>query len=178
MDPIDVPHKLNFSDGNNFSAHFIVMAYVLLVASFFLATSESYLIGGIFLLLSLLVITNRHCVKIDIDKNFVHDHSLYLGFIKIGKKYPLDRYKYVTGMPLIESQRVNGRSSNSITISNSYTAVTFFGERLKGKRIITKFDSKNEAEAVAVALGKRLNLTYFEYDPTLVRQLLLGQRTI
>ena len=81
-------------------------------------------------------------------------------------------------MPLIESQRVYASTSNSTTISNSYTTVTFFGERLKGKRIIAKFDSKNAAEEPAVKLGDRLDLKYFQYDPKLVRQILLGQRSI
>jgi hypothetical protein len=178
MEPIDAPIKLNFSHGNNFPANFVMISYVLLAIAVFLTVVQSFLIGGILLLLSLLAITNRHHVKINIEQNFIHDYSQYLGFIKIGKKFPLDRYVYVTAMPLIESKHIYGRSSNSIIISESYTTVAFFGERLRGKRIITKFDSKNEAEALAAALGNRLNLKYFEYDPLLVRELLRGERTI
>jgi hypothetical protein len=178
MEPIDAPIKLNFSHGNNFPANFVMISYVLLAGAVFLTVTGPFIIGLMLLPLALLPITNRHHVKINIEQNFIHDYSQYLGFIKIGKKFPLDRYVYVTAMPLIESKQMYGRSSNSIVISNSYTTVTFFGERLRGKRIITKVDSKNEAEALAVALGNRLNLKYFEYDPLLVRELLLGQRTI
>lgn len=178
MEPIDAPIKLNFSHGNNFPANFIMISYVLLAGAVFLIVVGGFLIGVLLLLLALLAITNRHHVKINLEQNFIHDYSQYLGFINIGKKFPLNRYKYVTAMPLIESKQIYGRSSNSIVISESYTTVTFFGERLRGKRIITKFDSKNEADELAAALGNRLNITYFEYDPLLVREILLGQRTL
>ena len=178
MNTLDSPAKMNYNNGNGFPTNFVVIAYIVLPVSVVLALTGSYIVGGILLLLSLLVVTNRNFVIIDTERNFIHDHSLSLGFIKIGKKYPLDKYKYITTMPLIESQRVYASTSNSTTISNSYTTVTFFGERLKGKRIIAKFDSKNAAEETAVKLGDRLDLKYFQYDPKLVRQILLGQRSI
>lgn len=178
MDTLDSPAKLNYNNGNNFPSNFVMISYALLVASLGFTFTGSYKIGGVLLLLWLLVITNRHIVSINVEANFIHDYNLYLGFIKVGKKFPLDRYKYVTTMPLIESQRVYANTINSTTISNSYVTVTFFGEHLKGKRIITKFDSKIEATEIAELLGDRLGLKYFEYDPKLVREILLGQRTI
>lgn len=178
MDPIDAPVQLNYNNGNNFPPNFVIIAYVVLAASLLLALTGTFILGGILLLLTLLVVSNRHIVIINTEQNFIHDHSLYLGFIKVGKKYPLDKYKYITTMPLIESQQVYASTSNSTTISNSYTTITFFGDRFKGKRIITKFDSKNQAEEVAEKLAERLNLKYFQYDPQLVREVLLGQRTL
>lgn len=117
-------------------------------------------------------------LSIEAESNTIHDLSQYLGFIKIGKKFPLDKYKYVTTMPLIESHQVYASSANSTTISNSFTTVTFFGERLKGKRIITKFKTKSEARETAVKLGDQLGLKFFDYDPKLVRQVLLGETSI
>lgn len=178
MELLDASSKLNYNNGNNFPPNFVIIAYVILAASLLLILSGNFVLGSISLILSLFAITNRHIVIIDPQNNFIHDFSLYFGFIKMGKKYPLNKYKYITTMPLIESQQVHASTSNSTTISNSYTTVTFFGERFKGKRIITKFDSKNEAFEVAVQLGDRLGLTFFEYDPKLVRQVLLGQKTI
>ncbi|MFT6138479.1 MAG: hypothetical protein ACJAV5_002241 [Vicingaceae bacterium] len=150
----------------------------MLVGSIALIVTSWFLFGGILLLISMGIITNRNIVIIDSVENFIHDYSLFFGFIKIGKKYPLDKYKYVTTMPLIESRTVYASTSNSTTISHSYITVTLFGERLKGKRVITKFESKNEAMEVASKLSDRLGLKFFEYDPKLVRQILLGQKTI
>ncbi len=178
MEILDEPVRLSYNNGNNFPPNFVIIAYVLLVASVALTLAGAYIPGGVLFLLSLLAVTNRHIVTIDQEQNFIHDYSLYLGFVKIGKKYPLDRYKYITAMPLIESQQVYASSSNSSTISNSYRAITLFGERLRGKRIITKFDSKSDAEEIAGKLGERLELSYFEYDPKLVREVLLGQRSL
>ncbi len=81
-------------------------------------------------------------------------------------------------MPEIESSQVYGRSSNSTIISNSYAAITLFGENLKGKKSITKLLSNGEATDIAKSLATRLDLKYFEYDPKFVRQVLLGQTTI
>lgn len=178
METLDTPIKLSYNNGNNFPPNMVIIAYVILAVSVFLSLIGSYVFGLILFILSILTITNRHFVIIDPDHNFIHDYSSYLGFIKIGKKYPLDKYMYVTAMPLIESQQVYASTSNSTTISSSYTIVTFFGERFKGKRIISKFDSKNEAIDTAKKLGDRLSMKFFDYDPKLVRQVLLGQRSI
>lgn len=117
-------------------------------------------------------------VEINEEKNFVHDYSQHLGFIKLGKKYPLDKYMYITAMPLLESARVYGRSLNSTTTSSNYHAITIFGNRLRGKRVIKKYDSRAEASEAAQKLADRLNLKYFDYAPKLVRAVLRGERTI
>lgn len=178
MDVLDAPINLNFNNGNNFPPNFVIIAYIILPVSLLMILIGIYLIGVVLLILTLLAVTNRHIVKIDVEQNIIHDYSVYLGFLKIGKKYPLDKYKYITTMPLIESQQVYASTSNSTTISNSFTTITFFGERLKGKRIITKLNAKSEAIEIAKKLSERLGLKYFDYDPKLVRQVLLGQQTI
>lgn len=178
MDPLDQPAKLVYNNGNNFPPNFVVIAYVLLVVSVFLLITGSYIFGGILLILTLFAITNRHYVVINDDENLIHEYNQYFALIKAGKKFPLDRYKYITIMPLIESQNIHARTGNSTTISNSYATVTLFGERLRGKRVITKCDSKADAFDIAKKLGERLGLTYFEYDPQLIRQVLRGQKTI
>lgn len=178
MDPLDKPIKLTFNNGNNFPPNFVFIAYAIMAVSIVLAVMESYILGCASFILTLFPITNRNVVEIDTEAGIVHDYSLYFGFIKSGKKYPLDKYKYITNMPLMESNQMYANSAMSTTISNSYFTVTMFGERLKGKRVITKFESKNEAEEKAQQLADRLGLKYFQYDPKLVRQVLLGQTTL
>lgn len=155
-----------------------MIAIVVSVASIGLLFSNLIYVGIGILLFDLFALTQRQIVEINEDKNLVHDYSLHFGFIKLGKKYPLDKYVYITAMPLVESARVYGRSSNSISISNNYFAVTIFGNRFKGKRLLKKYDSKTEATEVAQKLASRLNMKFFEYDPKLVREVLLGQRTL
>lgn len=178
MEILDTPAQLKYNNGNNFPPNFIIIAYVSLAVSVVLIATGTYIIGLAIALLSLFPITNRHIVIIHPEDNYIHDYVKYLGFIKIGKKYPLNKYKYITAMPLIESQQMFANHYNSTTITNSYFTVTFFGERLRGKRIISKFDSRADARVVAIGLCDRLMLKYFDYDPQLVREILRGQREI
>lgn len=178
MDILDQPAALKYNNGNLFPQNLLILGYILLGASLLALITAAFIAAGIVLLVGLFIVTNRHIVEINTEQNFVHDYSQYLGFVKIGKKYPLNKYKYVTTMPLVESHKLYGNSAQSMTVTNSHTTVTLFGEGLRGKRIITKFDTKNEATELASKLGTRLNIKYFEYDPKLVRAVLLGQKTL
>ena len=178
MDILDTPVKLSYNHGNNFPSNFKIIVIAMLIASVLVLLSGAYVFGLIVLLLSSMAVTNRHIVTIDEEQNYIHDYNQFYGFIKLGKKYPLNKYKYITNMPLIETQLAMANIALTTSISNNYTTVTFFGERLRGKLIITKFDSKAEAVEVAAKLSGRLGLKFFEYDPKLVRQVLLGRTTI
>ncbi len=178
MDSLDEPSSLTFKSGNTLPPNFKVIAVVALILALVMIFNGAFYLGLAILILVVFVLTQQQSVEINEEKNVVHDFSMHLGFIKIGKKYPLEKYMYVTAMPLLESARVYGRSSNSTTISNNYHSVTLFGNRLRGKRVLKKYDSKAEASEAAQKLADRLNLKYFDYDPKLVREVLLGQRTL
>lgn len=178
MDPLDEPSSLVFNSGNTLPPNIKIIAIVFSVLAVGMLISEFLYIGIALLLLDIFVLTQQQIVEINEEKNFVHDYSKHLGFIKLGKKYPLDKYMYVTAMPLLESARVYGRSSNSTTISNNYHSITMFGKRLRGKRVLKKFDSRAEASEVAQKLADRLNLKYFDYDPKLVRAVIRGEREL
>ncbi|XOV66741.1 MAG: hypothetical protein ACFHU9_14035 [Fluviicola sp.] len=185
MEPIDSPVQLKFNSGNTLPPNFKIIAYICLLLFLGLIVHGAaeggvipLLIGASLFLLDLFAITQVQIVEINQKENFVHDYSLHLVFIKLGKKYPLDKYMYVTAMPFLESSRVYGRSSNSTTISNNYHTVTMFGNRLRGKRVLKKYDSKAEASEIAQKLADRLNLKHFDYDPKLVRAVLRGERTL
>ena len=178
MQTLDNPTRLYYNNGNPFPGNFITISYVFMVFSLMITIAGALIIGPIILLFSLFGITSRHIVKIDVEKDTLHDFVQYLGFIKMGKKYPLHKYKYITAMPLVESRQMYSNALNSSTITNTYTTVTFFGDRLKGKRVVTKYESKSQALETAEKLGNVLDLKFFEYDPILVREVLLGKRSL
>lgn len=178
METIDTPTQLKFNNGNNFPKNFIFIAYAAGTAAIIIAILGTYLIGAISFFLSLFIMTSRHIVEIDTEKNTVHDYVKYLGFIKIGKKYLLDKYKYITAMPLIESSIAAANLAQTTTITQGYYEINLFGSGLRGKRHITKFESKTQAQEVAEKLADRLQLKFFEYDPKLVRAVLRGERTL
>ncbi len=178
MDTIDEPPSLKFNSGNTLPPNIKIIAIVAGVGSLAMIIAGALYLGIAILLLCIFVLTQRQVVEINQEKNVVHDYALHFGFIKLGKKYPLDKYRYVTAMPLLESARVYGRSSNSTTISNNFHTVTIFGNRLRGKRILKKYDTRSEAQEQGEKLANRLGLKYFDYDPQLVRAVIRGEREI
>ena len=178
MDIIDSPVQLEFKNGSIFPQNAVIIGYVFLPISVFIILGGGFIIGPIFLFTSLAVCFTRHVVEIIPEKHIIHDYYCFVGFIKIGKPYSFEAYKYITVMPLIESTRVYANSTNSTTISNNYSTVVLFKDRLKGKKHITKYGERNEAVEVAQKLSSRIGLKYFDYDPKLVRDMLLGNKII
>lgn len=175
MDTLDNPVQLKFNNGNLTPENVKILAYIFIALSLFLLVFEAFIIGCILLIISIAVAFNTQITEIDLGQNLIHEYTLFIGFIKFGKKYQLSNYKYITGMPLIESTQMYSRTNNSTVISNNYTAVTIFKERLKGKLIISKCNNKFEADSIAKQFSDLLNLKYFEYDPQLVVKMLRGK---
>lgn len=178
MNPLDEPSGLKFNSGNTLPPNFKVISIVVLIFGGLMLLLQAFILGVILMLLALFSITQNHIVEVHVDENYIRDYTLHFGFLKLGKKYPLDKYIYVTAMPLIESARAYSRSSHSTTTTDNYHTITMFGNRLRGKRTITKFNTRSEAQEYAKSLADRLNLKYFDYDPKLVREVLLGHRTL
>ena len=176
--PIDIPAELEYNNGNIIPGNLKMIAYFMLGVCVMFFLSEFYIVATILLFFCLCIIINSNIVSINPEKDEIHDYMKYLGFIKVGKKVKLSDFKYITTMPLLEGQQMYANSALSTTITNSYTTITFFKDRLRGKKVIAKLDSKNEAIELAEKLATRLNMKFFVYDPKLVRQVLLGQKTL
>ncbi len=178
MEPLNKPATLEYNNGNIIPGNLKMIAYILLGVCVMLLFSGNYIAAVILSFCCLCIIINNNIVSINPEKNEIHDYMKYLGFIKIGKKIKLDDFKYITTMPLVEGQQVLANMAQTTTITNSYTTITFFKDRLRGKKVVTKLNSKNEAIERAKLLAERLNMKFFVYDPNLVRQVLLGQKTL
>ena len=178
MEPLDKPINLEFNNGNLVPSNVKMVAYIFLGIAVMFVLSKLYIVAAIVCFLSLCAIINTNIIAINPDKDEIHDFTLYLGFMKLGKKIKLSDFKYISTMPLVEGQQMYANSALSTTITNNYTTVTLFKDRLRGKKVITKLDSKNEAIESAEKLAARLNMKFFVYDPQLVRQVLLGQKTL
>ena len=120
MEPIDAPIPLEFNNGNMFPNQFIYIAYTFLTAAVLIMLIESaFILGGVLMILAIGVITNRHIVEILEKEKVIHDSSLYFGFIKMVKKFPLDNYLYVTNMPLVKSTGVMANVVQTTTPSSA-----------------------------------------------------------
>jgi hypothetical protein len=179
MAELDTPIQLKFNNGNMFPMNFRYMAYVFMIGAVAIMILQSaYILGAVLLLMSIGVVTNQDYVVISEEDAMIHDYSLYFGFIKIGRKHSTRSYKYVTAMPLIETNQAMANYVQTTTQSKSSFTVTLFGTRLQGKKMIAKFNSREEAKEKATIIADRLNLKYFDYDPKLVRDVLTGKRKL
>jgi len=178
MQILDSPIKLEFNNGKLFPTNALVIGYVFLGLSLIIIINGGFIIGPILFLVSLFICFSWQKVKIDPENELVYEYTSIFNEINIGKPYSFESHKFITVLPLIESARIYASTSNSTTISNNYFSIVLFKDRLKGKKIITKFDSRNEAEEIAKQLGHRLDLKYFDYDPRLVRDIMLGNKTL
>ena len=179
MTELDTPTPLKYNNGNMFPINFRYMAYVFMIGAVALMIVQStYVLGAVLLIMSIGVVTNQDYVVILEEDAMIHDYSLYFGFIKIGRKYSTRSYKYVTAMPLIETNRAMANYVQTTSETKSSFTVTFFGTRLQGKKMIAKFNSREEAKEKASLLAERLNLKYFDYNPKLVRDVLTGRRNL
>lgn len=178
METLDNPAPLKFNNGNLAPINARIVVFVFLILAVLFLINGSYIIGTPLLLIFLATTFNENIIVIDEGKNLVRDYTSLIGFINIGKRYKLDEYKYITGVPLVESMRIYSRTNNSTVVSNNYTAVALFKDRLRGKLILTKFETKSEADEVAQKIAHRLGIKYFEYDPQLIRSVLRGQKTL
>lgn len=178
MDTLDTPVQLKYNNGNLFPTNMVMTAFTFIPFSIFLVFYGTPIFGILLFIIALPVALNRNYLQIEPEENTIHEYTIYLGCIKVGKKFRLSDYKYITAMPFLESKKVHASTSNSTTISDSFTVITLFKDYLRGKKMILKLKSKGEADNLGKILAGRLDLKFFEYDPVLVRQVLLGQKTL
>jgi hypothetical protein len=91
----------------------------------------NFLIGLLIFVIALFALINRQWIEIDPDKNTICDYSLFVFQFKLIKNHNITDYKYITIMPLIESQQIYVRSNNSTIMTNNYATITLFKNNLR-----------------------------------------------
>lgn len=131
-----MPVNLKFDNGKLFPTNAIIIGYIFLGLSVLitLTVTGGFILGPILLLISLFVCFTKQKVEIDPEKKLVLRIQLSFGEVKIGKPFSYQNHKFITVLPLIESAKVCASTSNSTTISNNYSAVVIFKDRLKEKK--------------------------------------------
>nr|WP_294860479.1 hypothetical protein [uncultured Fluviicola sp.] len=173
MDTLDQPMDLNFRNGKVFPSNALILGYILLGLSPLALLGNVFMGIGLFLVGIVIVFTSNHVV-INLETQTFREYTAYLGFIKIGKTIDYTKYGILTVVPVKQTTTAYSRVQ-----STSYTdylfAVCLLGTNYRGKRELTKLPQKSQSEDLAKELSHRMNMEYFDYDPKVIRDKMLGK---
>lgn len=172
MEPIDAPKPLHFKNGKLFPSNRMLIGYVFLVSSIFVAIINLYIAVPVFLL-GLFICFTRYGIIIDPEKNSYHEYTVYLGLIKIGKTLKYNPTEFLTVIPTRQSSTTYSRTNSSYINTEYFFSICLLNDRYRNKRELTKFDQKSMATDIAKNLADRMGVEYFEYDPIVIREKLL-----
>jgi hypothetical protein len=178
MEPLDAPLNLDFKQGLVFPSNVRMIGYVLAGVAIYTLVALNIvvflLVGLPLLLISCFILLTRYGVKVHPELKSVEEYTLILGFIPYTKKKSFAKHVYISALPSKETTTVYANTYNSTNITEYKYMVTIFGERLRGKLEIAKFENKSLATDAARALAHTMELEYFEYDPSKVRSMMMG----
>lgn len=174
MDTLDQPIDLHFRNGKVFPSNVVILGYI------FLGLSPLAFFGNVFIGIGLLLagvfiaFTSNHVV-VNLETKSFREYTAYLGFIKIGKTIDYRKYGILTVVPVKQTTTVYTRSTQSTSNTDYLFAVCIMGSNFRGKRELTKLKQKSQSEDLAKELAHRMGMEYFDYDPMVIREKMLGR---
>lgn len=167
--PIDEPIALNYNNGKLFPSNGIFTSYILLAVGILLSIQGAWIIGSPIAILSSLVIFSNYGVQFESDGSSINEYINFFGFIKFSKSFETAKWKYITVLPGKATNTMFSRSTNYTNQTNYFYQICLLNDRYGHKKELIKLSSKSEAEALAKSLAHIMQLTYFEYDPAVIR---------
>ena len=174
MNTLDQPIDLHFRNGKVFSSNVVVLGYVLLGLSPLAFFGNVFIGIGLLLVGAFIGFTTNHVV-VDLENETIWEYTAFLGFIKIGKKTDYRKYGILTVVPVKQTTTTYGRSTHSTSYTDYLFAVCLLGSNYRGKRELTKLPQKSQSEDLAKELTHRMGMEYFDYDPKVIREKMLGR---
>lgn len=168
-DTLDSPVKYAYSNGKMFPSNAIVIGYILLTASLFSLAVGSWIIAIILAPISGLIAFSYSTVSFDPEKKQIQEMNYFVGFIPVVNTLNASQWTYLTVIPQKRISTMYASTSNSTTITEYYFVLTLLNQHYRNKKELVWFESKVDAVEVAKALSQPMELTYFEYDPGVIR---------
>lgn len=174
MNTLDQPIDLHFRNGKIFPSNVRILGYI------FLGLCLPALLGNIFIGIGLFVVgafisfTSNHVV-VDLETQTIREYTAYFGFIKIGKTTDYRKYGILTVVPVKQTTTAYTRSTQSTSYTDYLFAVCLLGSNYRGKKELTKLPQKSQSEDLAKELTHRMGMEYFDYDPMVIREKMLGR---
>ena len=101
------------------------------------------------------------------------EYISHFGFLRTGKSTNYKKFTYITAIPTKGTNTMYSRTNSSTSYTDYYFSVFLLDERYRNKKEVTRFEKKSMSTDLAKELAHRMDLTYFEYDPKLIREKLL-----
>lgn len=174
MDTLDQPIDLHFRNGKVFPSNVVILGFILLGLSPLAFLGNMYIGIGLFLAGTFIAFTSNHVV-VDLETQTIREYTAYLGFIKIGKTTDYRKYGILTVVPVRQTTTTYSRSIHSTSYTDYLFAVCIMGSNFRGKKELTKLPQKVQSEDLAKELTHRMGMEYFDYDPKVIREKMLGR---
>lgn len=174
MDIIDQPIDLHFRNGKVFPSNVVILGYVFLGLCLLALLGNIYIGIALFLAGAFISFTSNHVV-VDLETQTIQEYTAYFGFIKIGKTIDYKKYGILTVVPVKQTTTAYTRSTQSTSSTDYFFAVCLLGSNYRGKKDLTKFPQKSQSEDLAKELTHKMGMEYFDYDPKVIREKMLGR---
>ncbi|MDF3027040.1 MAG: hypothetical protein K0S23_1347 [Fluviicola sp.] len=174
MEPLDQPIDLHFRNGKVFPSNVLILGYIFLGLSPLVFFGNMFLGAGLFLGGVFIAFTSNHVV-VDLETQTIREYTAYWGFIRIGITTDYRKYGILTVVPVRQTTTTYARSIHSTSYTDYLFAVCLLGSNYRGKKELTKFPQKSLSENLAKELTHRMGMEYFDYDPMVIREKMLGR---
>jgi hypothetical protein len=168
-DVLDKPVALSYNNGKLFPQNGIFSSYFVLATSLFCFIKGAWFVGLPLLILSSFVLLSNQGVRIQNDGSHFIEFTNYFGFIKHNKSFQTNDWTYITVLSGKATTTMFSRSTNYTNQTNYFYQICLLNKRYGQKKELIKQSSKSEAAATAKLLAHIMQLTYFEYDPAVIR---------
>lgn len=174
MDILDLPANPHFKNGKVFPPNVVLMGYIFLGVSLIALLGNVFIGIALFLIGFFIVFTSNHVV-VNMETETMKEYTAYFGFLKIGKTISYKKYSIITVIPVKLTITAYTRSTQSTTSTDYLFGVFLLTGNFRGKKELTKFSQKSQSEELAKELSHRMGMEYFEYDPKVIREKMLGR---
>ena len=168
-DVLDKPVALSYNNGKLFPQNGIFSSYFVLAASLLCFVKGAWFVGLPLLILSSLVLLSNQGVRIQNDGSHFIEFTNYFGFIQQNRSFQTKDWTYITVLPGKATTTMFSRSTNYTNQTNYFFQICLLNQRYGHKKELIKLSSRSEAEALAKSLAHIMQLSYFDYDPAVIR---------
>jgi len=175
MEILDKPVDLHYKNGKVFPPNAVFMGYMFILVALFILYMGFLTVGIITLLIALFLSFTTYGIEIHPETSTISEYTSYLGFIKIKKTFDYRKYPILTVVPTKHSYAMYTRSAMSGSYTNYYHSICLLNKNYRNKRDLVKFEQKDQSIEIAKGLAHRMNLEYFDYDPMVIREKMLGR---
>ena len=143
----------------------VIVGFVMILGGILSITENIYLGIGMAILGGFISLSG-YGTQIDKSINKYREYSSLYG-VKRGEWKSLDKYPFLSVLPSRTGMKIYSRTNQSTTNIDDSFDICFLSENHRGKIVIQKLSTKDEAIAYAEALSDDLNIPLTKYNPVI-----------